>query len=105
MTEPIIEVVKLVTNEEILAEIEYGEYEIILHNPVKIAIVPGQNGQPNIGFAPFPTHAEQQKTSQYTILKKHVVYQYVPAQEYINNYNQIFGSGIVIPPTKSIITG
>jgi len=33
-----------------------------------------------------------------------VVYEYTPAQEYLNNYNQIFGSGIVLPPTKQLIT-
>lgn len=100
-----IKVVKLATGEEILAEIEENEDGIIITNPVRIAVMAGQNGQPNIGFAPWPIHAEQEKESEYVIAKKHVVYSYTPAQEYVNNYNQIFGSGIVLPPTKQLITG
>ncbi|NBP01942.1 MAG: hypothetical protein EBU90_17735 [Proteobacteria bacterium] len=98
-------VLKLVTGEDILAEIDEDETHVIITNPVRIAVVPGQNGQPNVGFAPWPVHAEQETDAEYLIQKKHVVYHYKPAQEYLNNYNQIFGSGIVVPPTKQIITG
>ena len=100
-----IKVVKLITGEEILAEIESGELGYRLINPVRIAVMPGQNGQPNIGFAPWPIHSEQEKDSEVIVARKHVVYEYTPAQEYLNNYNQIFGSGIVLPPTKQLITG
>jgi hypothetical protein len=98
-------VLKLVTGEDILAQIDEDETNVIITNPVRIAMVPGQNGQPNIGFAPWPTHAGQEKDAEFVISKKHVVYSYAPAEEYLNNYNQIFGSGIVVPPTKQIITG
>jgi len=37
--------------------------------------------------------------------KKHVVYSYTPAEDFVSNYNQVFGSGIVLPPTQQIITG
>jgi hypothetical protein len=100
-----IRVVKLVTGEDILAEIDEDETHVIITNPVRIAVMPGQNGQPNIGFAPWPVHAEQESGSEYLVHKKHIVYHYTPAQEYLNNYNQIFGSGIVLPPTKQLITG
>jgi hypothetical protein len=97
---------KLVTGEEILGEIESeSETEFVLCNPVGIAVVRGPDGNPNVGFAPFPIHAEQKKNSTVALAKKNVVYSYVPAQDFINNYNQIFGSGIVIPPTKQLITG
>ena len=66
-----IKVVKLVTGEEILAEIESGELGYRLTNPVRIAVMPGQNGQPNIGFAPWPVHAEQEKDSEVIVSKKH----------------------------------
>lgn len=98
-------VLKLVTGEDILGEINEDETHVIITNPVQIAMMPGQNGQPNIGFAPWPIHSGQKTDAEYMIHKKHVVYHYAPAQEYLNNYNQIFGSGIVIPPTKQIITG
>lgn len=49
-------------------------------------------------------HAEQKSGATVTIKKKHIVYDYVPAEDFIANYNQIFGTGI-ITPTKQIITG
>ena len=97
---------KLITGEEVLGEIEsQSETEFVLVNPVGIAVVRGTNGQPSVGFAPFPIHAEQKAGSTVALAKKNVVYSYVPAEDFINNYNQIFGSGIVLPPQKSLITG
>jgi len=98
---------KLVTGEEVLGEIESeSETEFVLVNPVGIAIVRDpKTGQPNVGFAPFPIHAEQKTGATVALNKKNVVYSYVPAEDFINNYNQIFGSGIVLPPTKTLITG
>jgi len=101
-----IQAFKLITGEELVSEIESeSESEFVLINPVGIAIVRGQNGQPNVGFSPFPIHAEQQKDQTISIAKKHVVYYYTPAQDFINNYNSIFGSGIILPQAKEIITG
>jgi hypothetical protein len=97
---------KLVTGEEILGEIESeSETEFVVCNPVGIAIVRGKDGQPNVGFAPFPLHAEQKTGATVALNKKNVVYSYTPAEDFVNNYNQIFGSGIVLPPTKTLITG
>lgn len=97
---------KLITGEDILGEIESeSETELVICNPVGIAIVRGKDGQPNVGFAPFPIHAEQKTGATVALNKKNVVYSYVPAEDFINNYNQIFGSGLIVPPTKSLITG
>ena len=101
-----IKAFKLVTGEEILSEVTgESETEFVLENPVGIAVIRGSNGQPNVGFAPFPLHAPQEKGKIMNILRKHVVYEYIPAEDFISNYNQIFGSGIVLPPTKQLITG
>jgi hypothetical protein len=99
-----IKILKLITGEEVLGEIEsQSDTEFVISNPVGIAIVPGKNGQPNVGFAPFPLHSAQKKNSTLAFAKKHVVYSYEPAQDFIDNYNQIFGSGIVLP-NKQLIT-
>jgi hypothetical protein len=101
-----IQIVKLINNEEIMADVESDDTNLVLTNPVGVAIVRGQDGRPNVGFAPWPLHAEQsEKDTTYSIAKKHVLYYYVPAEDFINNYNQIFGAGIMVPPTKQIITG
>jgi hypothetical protein len=100
-----IEILKLVNGEEVLSEIESeSETEYVLSNPVSIAVVRGSNGQPSVGLAPFPLHAEQKTGATLAIKKKSVVYSYAPAEDFVNNYNQIFGSGIVLP-NKQLITG
>jgi hypothetical protein len=97
---------KLITNEELLAEVETeSETEFVLCNPVGIAIVRGNDGQPNVGFAPFPLHSEQKSGSTIAIAKKNIVYYYVPAEDFISNYKQIFGAGIILPGQQQIITG
>lgn len=100
-------VLKLVTGEDVLGEVTSGEVTsdtITLKNPVGISIVRGPDGQPNIGFTPFPMHAEQKSGTEHMFNWKHVVYSYEPAEDFKTNYNQIFGTGI-ITPTKQIITG
>jgi hypothetical protein len=100
-----IQILKLVSGEEVLGEIEsQSETEFVVCNPVGVAIVRGSNGQPNVGFAPFPLHAAEEKNRTIAFQKKHVLYSYVPAEDFINNYNQLYGSGIVLP-NKQIITG
>jgi len=98
---------KLITGEEVLAEIETeSETEFVLVNPVGIAVVRDpKTGQPQVGFAPFPIHAEQKSGSTIVLSKKIVVYNYVPAEDFITNYNSIFGTGLIVPPKKQIITG
>ena len=50
---------KLITGEDILGEIDsQSETEFVIVNPVGITVVRGKDGQPNIGFSPFPLHAE-----------------------------------------------
>ena len=97
---------KLLTGEDVLGEIESeSETEFVLVNPVGITVVRGKEGQPSIGFSPFPLHAEQKSGAVIAIAKRSVVYSYVPAEDFITNYNQIFGSGIIVPPQKTLITG
>ena len=102
---------KLVTGEEILGEHEStitldggDKWCYRLKNPVGISIVRGRDGNPNVGFSPFPLHAEQKTGFEIDIKFEHVVYSYEPAEDFKTNYDQIFGSGIVLP-NKTLITG
>lgn len=97
---------KLITGEDVLGEVEsQSETEIVLVNPVGIAVVRGKDGQPSVGFAPFPIHAEQKTDATVALARKNIVYSYVPAEDFISNYKQIFGAGIVMPPEKKLIVG
>jgi hypothetical protein len=97
---------KLVTGEDVLGELDSdGPTQFVLKNPVGVSIVRGPDGQPNVGFTPFPMHAEQKSGTTMALLKTHIVYDYVPAEDFITNYNQIFGTGIITPPEKKLIVG
>lgn len=97
---------KLITHEEVLGELlEETRDTITLKNPVGISVVRGKDGMPNVGFSPFPLHSEQKTGSTVTIKRVHIVYDYEPAEDFKSNYDQIFGSGIVLPKQQSIITG
>jgi len=97
---------KLVTGEDLLGELEsQSETEFVIVNPVGIAVVRGKDGTPNVGFSPFPIHGEQKTDASICLSKRNVVYSYTPAEDFISNYNQIFGSGLVVPPQQKIITG
>jgi hypothetical protein len=97
---------KLVTGEDVLGEITANSPEtgIRLKNPVGIAVVRGKDGGANIGFSPFPMHSEPQPDLEIGFEYAHVVYSYVPAADFIKNYNQIFGAGIVVPESKIILS-
>ena len=97
---------KLITNEDVLGEVEKeNETHLTIKNPVGIAIVRGKDGMPNVGFSPFPMHVEQKSGFTIDLDKRHIVYSYEPAEDFKTNYNQIFGSGIILPKQQSIITG
>lgn len=98
---------KLITGEDFLGEIEsQSETEYVILNPVGIAVVRNkQTGEPQVGFSPFPIHAEQKSDTTIAIAKKHVVYSYTPGEDFVSNYEQIFGAGIIVPPQQKIITG
>ena len=102
-----IKVFKLINNEEVLGEVEsIDDDDIILNNPVGIAIVRDQKtGQPSVGFAPFPTFADETPGQIVEFDLQHVIYSYVPATDFCKNYEQIFGLGLILPTEKQIITG
>ena len=97
-------VLKLVTGEEVLGEVVTKDPSFIaLKNVVGIAVVRGQDGQPNIGFAPFPLHAEPKSGVERMFKDEHIVYSYEPAEEFVTNYDQIFGTGLITPSKKLIV--
>lgn len=97
---------KLVTGEDILGELldNSPETGIRLKNAVGIAVVRGKDGGTNIGFSPFPLHSQPQQDLEIGFEYMHIVYSYVPADDFINNYNQIFGAGIIVPEKKLILS-
>ena len=96
--------IKLVTGEEIIADVENsGDNRYKLTNAVQLRMVPPQiaGAQPSMGFVPFPTFGEPLQSV--IVEPLHVAYMYTPAEDIVSNFNQAFG-GIATAP-KQIITG
>ena len=101
-----IKLCKLVSGEEVMGEdVSDSMDRTKLKNPVRIATVRGQDGNPNVGFAPFPTFADEEQDRVVEFDRQHVLYSYVPAADFCKNYDQVFGLGLILPTEKQIITG
>jgi len=95
---------KLVTGEDVLGEVVVNNVQgMRLKNPVGIAIVKGKDGGTNIGFSPFPIHSEPQTDLEIGFETMHIVYSYLPAADFIKNYANIFGSGLIVPENRIIV--
>lgn len=96
-----IKTIKLVTGEDVMAEYNETNGDVTLTNPVQITLVPTRNSnQPNFGFVPFPLTSSDK---QITINKSHILFVAEPAEDFLNQYNSIFGAGIITPPKGLII--
>lgn len=99
-----IKCVKLITGEELIADIVVNNEsnKFILKNSLQIIIVPGATpNDTQFGVIPFPLMIKNKKEG-LEISKDHVIYQYEPADEFINHYYTSI-SGIVTPKTSLIM--
>jgi len=90
--------VKLITfrtAQTLIGSVEDKEDSYVIKQPIQVMLQPTQDGNVNIGFAPFLEYAEEFKTG-ITIPKDSVMTVTTPVQEVLNQYNRIFGSGIEI---------
>lgn len=96
-----IKTLKLITGEDVIADCTFQDDKIILENPVQVTLVPTRtSNQPNFGFVPFPLTSNDKKI---TIGVNHVIFSAEPAEEFLTQYNAIFGSGIITPPKGIIV--
>lgn len=84
-----IQVLKLITGEEILADVTEQESTLELKSPVRVAIA-GQQ----VALIPYSMLS---KSETFSISKAHVLFQADPDDEPLNIYNAQYGSGLVIP--------
>lgn len=95
-----VKCMKLITGEDIMGEVKIEGGEIVLTNPVQVSMVSTRSGEPNFGFIPFPLVSNDKVI---TIKEDKVMFVCEPAEEFLNQYNSIFGSGIVTPSKKLIV--
>ena len=100
-----IKLITFKTNHTIMGEVTEQTDSIKVKQPVQVVSVPPRsaNDPGSVAFSPFIEYAQEFKTG-FTINNEDILTISTPVEELENQYNQIFGSGIVVPPKKSIIT-
>ena len=93
-----VELIRLITGEEIIAEVlDWKNGVMTIQNA--LVVIP-QQGQ--VGFAPWATviHPEMPEIG---LDMKHVIYSVEVAEPVVKQYNEIFGSNIVLPEKQLIL--
>lgn len=94
-----IKLVKLITGEDIITKYEsLSETSVKFTNSVQISMVPTRAGSTNFGFLPYPMYSEEKEL---IMCLDHIIYVVDPAQDFLEQYNQLFGE--IITPNKSSI--
>lgn len=100
-----IKLLKLTNGMDVLGEVgKYEDYEhlLVVKNPVSIIVMPSRTDpkSPQVGFAPFNQFSDDKEV---IIDSQHVLCILNPVAEFINQYNTMFGNGLVIPDKPSLI--
>jgi hypothetical protein len=89
-----IKLVTLKTNHTLLADVESVGDSYSLKEPVQVVTQPTKDG-PMLAFVPFIEFADEFKTG-IKIQRDDVLTVNTPVREVLNQYNQLFGSGLTI---------
>lgn len=91
-----IKVLKLKTGEEIVGDIVEKNGEITVKKPCYIQLVPSRQdpSQPAMALMPCAAYTKDHKV---TIDVSSVIWVEEPITDLYNNYNQLYGSGLVVP--------
>jgi hypothetical protein len=89
-----IKVLRLVTAEELIGEWDQEKSSII--NPVVMVPV----SKDKIGFQPWITLSDEEEIS---LKDQHIMAIVTPDVKLQNEYNRVFGSGLIMPENDSIV--
>ena len=95
-----IKCVKLTTGEDVLADFSTNNGLATLENVVQVIMVPSRTGEPKFQFIPFPIMSNDKKIE---IENCHIMFVCEPSEDFLNQYNSIFGAGIIAPQKKLIV--
>jgi hypothetical protein len=88
-----VKVYRLISGEDIIADVEIDEQGYWFNNPAQIIVQQSENGRVGAAFAPFAPYAKDNKV---LIYKAFVAGEMELDIKMINEYNRIFGSGIIV---------
>ena len=89
-----IKVVKLISGEELIGD--WNDDKYIITNPV--VMVPVAKSQ--LGFSPWIPYVEEEEVP---LKEQHIVTILTPDNKLQNEYNRIYGSGLIVPDAEKII--
>ena len=96
-----VKLLRLKSGEDIIADVTLVDTEdtIKVKNPAVIMPMglQQQGGQMSMGFGPWAPFAEEKV---FEIPRDWLVYLSTPSKDLFNSYQQMFGSGIVVPDMK-----
>ena len=93
-----VKLIRLITGEEIIAEVlDWQNGVMTIQNA--LVVIP-QQGQ--VGFAPWATVINPDMP-EIGLDMKHVIYSVEVAEPVVKQYNEIFGSNIVLPEKQLIV--
>ena len=104
-----VKLLRLKSGEDIIGAVELTDPDkAVIHNPAMLMPMshsPGRQDQIQMGFGPWVPFADEKE---FEIPRDWIVFISKPAKDLLNNYNAMFGSGIVVPDisvdTKKILT-
>jgi len=90
-----VKLVTLKTNHTLIGQVDcIDDNTIMIKEPVQVFMSPSKEGM-QMGFGPFLDYSEEHKTG-IKLSMNDVLCIATPIVELLNQYNQIFGSGITI---------
>ena len=89
---------QLINGQDLIGVVEglddRGCETIRLSKPAAIAMMPGSSGnQMSVGLLPWIPFADEDA---FDIPRRNILVTYTPSTDLLNNYNRLFGSGIVL---------
>ena len=89
-----IKVLRLVTAEELIGD--WNQEKSSITNPVVMVPV----SKDKIGFQPWITLSDEEEIS---LKDQHIMAVVTPDIKLQNEYNRVFGSGLIVPETENIV--
>ena len=95
-----IEVLRIVAGEEIIGDVkDDGGDLIVVENPAVVAVVPAQDGTMQVRLGPLSPSSDD---TRFALDKSNILYRVTPKTDLLNYYNQIFGSGLIMPDSNIV---
>lgn len=92
-----IKIVRMMNGEELIGELTTDNATFFkLKNVAVVHMVPSERGNMSIALIPFAPYAEE---SEFAFDTAHRTTTFSPNTDLLNNYNRLYGSGLVVAKT------